>query len=138
MGTCSGIGWRFSLRRGFANADLEIGAADLVRRREAVAESLGREVIDGVLAYEALSRRQILLLRQFETQLQRQAVMEAQYRTGQGSTATMLAVWQRTEDLRAQIEEVGIEQGQLVMELEVLCRVEESEDVEELESINSR
>lgn len=114
-------------RNRLAIADLEIGAADLVRRREEVAESLAREVIDGVLEYEALGRRLALLESQLETQRQRQAVMEVSYRTGQGSTATMLSVWQRTEDLQAQIEEVGIEREQGVRGLEVLCWVEESE-----------
>ena len=36
----------------------------------------------------------------------------------------MLSVWQRTEDLQAQIEEVGIEQEQVVRWLEVLCGVD--------------
>ena len=125
-------------RNRLAIADLEIGAADLVRRREEVAESLAREVVDGVLEYEALGRRLELLESQLETQLQRQAVMEVAYRTGQGSTGTMLSVWQRTEELQAQIEEVGIEREQGVRALEVLCWVEESENVEEPEFIDSR
>lgn len=99
-----------------------------MRRREEVAEGLAREVIDGVLEYEALGRRLALLERQLETQLQRQAVMEVAYRTGQGNTATMLGVWQQTEDLQARIEEVGIEREQGVRELEVLCRIEGMEN----------
>ena len=46
------------------------------------------------------------------------------YRTGQGSTTTMLSMWQRTDDLKARIEEVEIDQGQTVRELEVLCAEE--------------
>ncbi|MDB9529936.1 hypothetical protein PN498_28375 [Oscillatoria sp. CS-180] len=109
-------------RNRLAIAELEIGAADLIRRREEVAESLGREVIDGVLAYEAQTRRLENLRGQLETQLQRQAVMEMAYRTGQGSTATMLSLWQQTEDLRAVIEEVEIERSQGVRALEVVCQ----------------
>ena len=109
-----------------AIAELEIGAADLIRRREEVAESLGQEVIDLVLDYEAQTRRLENLQGQLETQLQRQALMEVAYRTGQGSTTTMLSMWQRTDDLKARLEEVEIRQGQTVRELEVLCYVEET------------
>ena len=109
-------------RNRLAIATLEVQAADLVRRREEVAEGLAREVIGLVLDYEQLTRQLQSLEGQLETQLQRQAVMEVAYRTGQGSTATMLDVWQRTEDLQAQIEEVEIEQGQGVRALEVLCQ----------------
>ena len=86
-------------RNRLAIANLEVLAADLVWRRKEVAESLAREVIDGVLEYEALGRRLELLESQLETQLQQQVVMEVVYRTGQGTTATMLGVWQCTEDL---------------------------------------
>ncbi|MEM6424235.1 MAG: hypothetical protein AAF728_03605 [Cyanobacteria bacterium P01_D01_bin.128] len=113
-------------RNQLAIAELEIGATDLLRRREEVAESLGREVIDRVLDYEELDRRLESLNGQLATHEQRVAVYEVKYRTGQGSTTTMLSYWQRTDDLQARIEEVEIDQGQTVRELEVLCRVEET------------
>ncbi|MEM1256559.1 MAG: hypothetical protein AAGI69_29325 [Cyanobacteria bacterium P01_H01_bin.21] len=87
-----------------------------------MAESLAREVIGLVLEYEELSRKLEALEGQLETQLQRQAVMEVSYRTGQGSTDRMLNMWQRTDTLQARIEEVKIDQGQTVRELEVLYR----------------
>ncbi|MEM0978746.1 MAG: hypothetical protein AAGH78_00595 [Cyanobacteria bacterium P01_H01_bin.58] len=118
-------------------AALEVEEANLIRRREEVAESLAREVIGLVLEYEELSRKLEALEGQLETQLQRQAVMEMSYRTGQGSTDRMLTMWQRTDTLRSRIEEVEIEQGQGVRELEVLCRVEESEVISEPETIDS-
>ncbi|WP_346293959.1 hypothetical protein [Sphaerothrix gracilis] len=110
-----------------AIAHLEIQAADLIRRREEVAEGLARDVIDGVLEYEALERRRVMLARQLKTQRQRQAVMEVRYRTGQGSTDQMLRVWQRSEDLQARLEEVAIAQRQVVRALEVLFSVESPE-----------
>ena len=91
-----------------------------------MAEDIAQEVIDLVLEYEASGRRLESLNSQLETQLQRQAVMEVAYRTGQGSTTTMLSMWQRTDDLKARIAEVEIQQGQIVRELEVLCYVEET------------
>lgn len=51
--------------------------------------------------------------------------MEVRYHTGQGSTDQMLRMWQRTEELQGRVGEVAIEQGQVVRELEVLCRVTE-------------
>lgn len=105
-------------------ATLEVEAANLVRRREEVAESLAREVIDLVLEVEASDRRLEVLAGQLETQLQRQAVREAQYRTGRGSTDQMLVVWQRTDDFQARIDEAAIARGQIVRELEVLCKAD--------------
>ena len=108
-------------RNRLAIAELEIRAADLVRRREEVAEGLAREVVELVLEYEQLGRQIELLDSQLLTQQQRQAVMEAQYRTGQGRTTTMLGVWQRTEDLEARQLEKQILQTQTQQELEVLA-----------------
>lgn len=107
-----------------AIADLEINAADLLRRREEVAEAIAQQVIDLVLDYEAFSRRLEALEKQLATQLQRQAVFEVRYRTGQGTTDQMLQMWQQTDELRARIDEVRIDQGQTLRELEVLCYVE--------------
>jgi hypothetical protein len=104
-----------------AIAGLELQAADLVRRREEVAEAITEEVIDQVLTYEALDRQLKRLEGQLEAQRQRQAVMEIRYRTGQGSTDEMLHLWQQTEALADQIEAVQIEQQQVVRSLEVLC-----------------
>lgn len=101
-------------------AALEVEEANLVRRREEVAENLTREVIDLVLNVEQLDRRLDSLDGQLQTQRQRQAVMEARYRTGQGSTDQMLRMWQRTDDLQGRIDETAIEQWQVVRALEVL------------------
>ncbi|NEP15464.1 MAG: hypothetical protein F6J97_01010 [Leptolyngbya sp. SIO4C1] len=101
-----------------AIADLEIQAADLVRRREAVAEALAREVVALVLAYERLDRELALLASQLETQQLQQAVMESAYRTGQSDTVTMLRIWQRTEEIVAKASERQIAQAQTQQELE--------------------
>lgn len=98
-------------------AELELEAADLVRRREEVATALAREVIDQVLEYEQLGRQLELLDEQIVAQLQRQAVMEVSYRLGEGSTSAMLTVWQQTEDLEARRVEMAISQGRVVAEL---------------------
>jgi hypothetical protein len=109
-----------------AISDLEIKAADLLRRREEVAEAIAEDVIDLVLDYEASGRRLEALDGRLTTQLQRQAVLEVRYRTGQGTTDQMLSMWQQTDELRARIDEVQIDQDQTVRELEVLCYVEET------------
>jgi outer membrane protein TolC len=101
-----------------AIADLEIQAADLVRRREEVAEHLAREVVGLVLDYEQLGRELALLESQMQTQQLQVAVMEAGYRTGQGDTVTMLGVWQRTEDLQIRQQETRLDQAQVQRKLE--------------------
>ena len=110
-------------RNRLAIAELEVRAADLVRRREEVAEGLARDVVGLVLEYEELSRRIDLLDSQLLTQRQREAVMEIAYRTGQGSTTTMLGVWQRTDDPEARKEEKVIDRKRVVTELEQLIEV---------------
>ncbi|NEP54534.1 MAG: TolC family protein [Moorea sp. SIO3C2] len=99
-------------------AELELRQADLVRRRWEVTEAIASDVIDLVLEWERLDRRVELLVSQLQTQTQRQAVMEAAYRTGAGSTTSMLSVWQRTEDLEGRSLETQIEQNQTRQELE--------------------
>ena len=98
-------------------AEIEVEAANLIRRREEVATALAREVIDQVLQYEQLGRQLELLDSQIVTQRQRQAVMEVGYRMGEGTTGTMLTVWQQTEDLEARRVEMAIAQGRIVAEL---------------------
>jgi hypothetical protein len=75
-------------------AGLELQAANLVRRREEVATEVAQQVVEQVLAYERLGRELALLESQIETQQLQQAVLEAAYRTGQGSTVHLLGVWQ--------------------------------------------
>ncbi|WP_323351552.1 hypothetical protein [Leptolyngbya sp. CCNP1308] len=101
-------------------AAIEVEAANLIRRREEVATALAREVIDQVLGYEQMGRQLELLDSQIVTQRHRQAVMEVGYRMGEGTTGTMLTVWQQTEDLEARRVEMAIAQGRLVAALEQL------------------
>lgn len=101
-------------------AAIEVESANLIRRREEVATALAREVIDQVLQYEQMGRQLELLDSQIVTQQHRQAVMEVGYRMGEGTTGTMLTVWQQTEDLEARRVEMAIAQEQVVVELEQL------------------
>lgn len=117
-------------RNRLAIAELEIGAADLVRRREEVAAAIAQDVIDLVSEYEELDCRSISLNGQLKTQLQRQAVLEVRYRAGQGSTNQMLSMWQQTYELRARIGEVQIDQVQMVRALEVLCTEESAAELQ--------
>ncbi|MEL7053986.1 MAG: hypothetical protein AAGM45_19680 [Cyanobacteria bacterium J06588_5] len=103
-----------------AIASLELEAANLIRRRAAVAEELTRDVVDLVLKYEKLGREIELVQSQLETHRMRTAVMEAAYRSGGGSTTSMLSVWQRTETLVARAQEKQILQVQIERELETL------------------
>ena len=103
-----------------AIATLELEAANLVRRREEVAEDITREVVGLVLDYEQLDRQAALMASQLESYRLRVAVAEAQYRTGQGSTTTMIGLWQQAEDLAARCQEQRIGQAQNVRELEML------------------
>ena len=100
---------------------LELQVADLVRRREEVAEDLATEVVDLVLAYEEGEKALELLQMQLETQQLQQAVMESSYRTGQGDTGAMLAVWQRTETLSVQVSTRQTGQAQVIRQLESLA-----------------
>lgn len=100
-----------------AVADLEFQVADLIRRREEVAEDLAAEVVGLVLAYEEGERALELLQMQLETQQLQQAVMESSYRTGQGDTGTMMAVWQRTEGLKAVLSEQIVATDQIAVEI---------------------
>ena len=99
-------------------ADLELRQADLVRRRWEVSEAIAQEVIDRVLEWERLDRQVGLMITQLHTQRQRAAVIEAGYRTGVGSTPSMLTVWQQTEDLEARLLETQIDQNQVRQKLE--------------------
>lgn len=105
-----------------AISNLELEAANLIRRCETVAEEITRDVVDRVLNYEKLDRQLALTTTQYETQQQRQAVMEAAYRTGDSSTIRMLTVWQRTEDIAARLEEQRIAQVLLRQQLEHLIQ----------------
>ena len=103
-----------------AIATLELVTANLLRRREEVAETLTRDVVDLVLDHEKLLRRGELTASQLATQELRQAAQEAKYRTGQSSTDAMLRVWQRTEDYQARCEENRVDSLQVIRELQVL------------------
>ena len=107
-------------RARIAIATLELEAANLIRRREAVAEALTRDVVDLVLDYEQLNRRTDLIASHIESHRLRVAVAESRYRTGQGSTSNMIGLWQRSEDLAGQCQEQQIEQVQVKRELETL------------------
>lgn len=101
-----------------AIAELELRQADLVRRRWEVSEAIAQDIVDLVLDWERLGRRLELMDTQLQTQQQREAVMEAAYRTGSGSTSSMLITWQRTEDMEARLLEWQVEQTQTRQELE--------------------
>ena len=114
-------------------AELELRQADLIRRRQEVAEGLGRDVIRLVLRWERLERDADLLDSQLLTQRQRVSVLEAGYRTGGGSTPSMLSEWQRTEDLAARWEEKTIEQSQVQRKLAQIVGVNGNAEVLEIE-----
>ena len=120
-------------RNEIAIAELEMRAADLIRRRQEVAEGLGRDIIRLVLRWERLERDAELLDSQLLTQRQRVAVLEAGYRTGAGSTPSMLSEWQRTEDLAVRRGEKVIEQSQVQRELAQLVGVGGDAEVLEIE-----
>ena len=103
-----------------AIATLELETANLVRRREEVAEALTRDVIDLVLAHDKILLQGRLIGSQIGTQELRQAIQEAEYRTGQSNTDAMLQIWQRTETLQAQCEANQAESLRVIRELEVL------------------
>ncbi|MEM7772288.1 MAG: hypothetical protein AAF327_17465 [Cyanobacteria bacterium P01_A01_bin.37] len=103
-----------------AIAELEFRQAELVRRRWEVSEAIAQNIVDLVLDWERLERRLALMETQLQTQRQRAAVMEAAYRTGSGSTASMLVTWQRTEDMEARVLEWQVDQMQTRQELERL------------------
>ena len=107
-----------------AIASLELDEADLIRQRENQAQWIADEVVGLVLSYEKLGREYELLHSQLKTHLMQVQIMEAQYRTGQGSTNRMLTIWQRTDDLKARCDEKRIGQAQDRRELEIFTGYE--------------
>lgn len=103
-----------------AVAELEFRQAELVRRRWEVSEAIAQDIVGLVLDWERLERRLALMETQLQTQRQRAEVMEAAYRTGSGSTASMLVTWQRTEDMEAQLLEWQVDQSNIERQLESL------------------
>ena len=103
-----------------AISSLELEEADLIRRRETIAEEITSDVVDLVLDYEMLGRRADLMRSQIDSHRLRVSVAEAKYRTGQGSTEFMIRLWQRTEDLEARCSESLIGQAQHRRELAIL------------------
>ncbi|MFG6100562.1 TolC family protein [Leptothoe sp. ISB3NOV94-8A] len=103
-----------------AIASLELDAANLIRQRENQAQHIADEVVSLVLNYEKLDREYDLLDSRLRTHLMQAQIMEAQYRTGQGSTNRMLTMWQRTDNLKARCDEKRIGQAQDRRELEIL------------------
>ncbi|MEM8613095.1 MAG: hypothetical protein AAGF93_13830 [Cyanobacteria bacterium P01_H01_bin.105] len=104
-----------------AIASLELDEADLIRQRENQAQHIADDVVGLVLSYEKLGREYELLHSRLKTHLLQVQVMEAQYRTGQGSTSRMLTMWQRTDDLTARCDEKRIGQAQDRRELGILA-----------------
>ena len=100
-------------------AGLELREAELIRRREEVAEDLAQKVVDLVFEHKTFIRRGYLTYSRLETQRHRQAAQEAKYRTGQTNTDSMLRTWQRTEELEAKCEENRIAHLQTIQELYV-------------------
>ncbi|WP_458789414.1 hypothetical protein [Adonisia turfae] len=107
-------------RGGLAIASLELDEADLIRRRENEAQDIADDVVGLVLSYEKLGREYELLDSRLRTHLLQVQIIEAKYRTGQGSTQRMLTLWQRTDDLKARCDEKRIGQAQERRELEIL------------------
>lgn len=103
-----------------AIADLELREAELIRRRENEAQSIAEEVVGLVLNYEKLGREVELIRSQLQSHLLQVAVYESRYRTGHGSTNSMLRLWQRTDNLNSRCVERYIGQDQIVRQLEIL------------------
>lgn len=103
-----------------AIASLELETANLIRQREEQAQDLANEVVSLMLSYEKLVREGELIDSQLQSHRIQVSVMEAAYRTGQGSTAVMVTLRQRTEQLEARCQESAIGQSQNVRALEIL------------------
>ena len=110
-----------------AIAGLELETANLIRRREEVAEDIASNVVNIMLDYWELRRRGELLASQLETHELRLKITEASYRTGHGSTDSMLSMWQRTTDLRVGCSENKVSMIRRIQELEALIE----EDLEQ-------
>ena len=104
-------GGRVGNRR-IAVATLEVRLSELQRRRGELEAQLRDEVLDLVLAYEKLERQLAGVRSQLAAHQQRVAILEASYRTGEGSTAQMIQLWQRTEDIEAKVRETEVSQSQ--------------------------
>lgn len=96
--------------RRIAVAELELRLSELERRRGELEASLREEVLTLVLDVERMNRQLSLARSQLATHQQRVEILEVSYRTGSGSTAAMLPLWQRTEALESEIVETEIAQ----------------------------
>lgn len=106
-------------------AELEVRVSDMVRRKAEVMVTLRDRIIELVLDYEAAERQRSLIESRITTHQQRVAVLEISYRLGEGSTETMLPLWQRTEELQAQLAEVAVKREQSLRKLLELTGYEE-------------
>lgn len=84
-------------------ARLVIAALEL-RRAETV-EALRVRVRQFVTAHEQATTKQARLGAQLDTHKARVSLLEVNYRSGEGDTGAMLGEWQRTDELRAQIDD---------------------------------
>ena len=85
------------------SAELEAYRANLHRRKAEVKSQLREEVLGLVLEYEAAVRQYSLIESQLASHQVQQQIMEIDYRFGNGSTSSYLAVTNEGERLNAQL-----------------------------------
>lgn len=117
-------------------ADLEVRTSDLIRRRAEVTVQIHTQVTELVLATEKSSRLVDLLTSQLASHTQRVAVMEAEYRTGEGSTEQMIGLWQQGENLEAKLTEADLEREHSIRRLLELTGYEAA-TTDEMDSFGS-
>ncbi len=107
------IGSVLKLARNIAGGG-ERGAAKLTlaqmeMRQSEVARNLREQILTLLVTIETASQRARLSDASLQTHTQRVAILETGYKFGDGDTAAMLPLWERTDQLKAQIETAGAE-----------------------------
>ena len=87
------------------SAELEAYRANLHRRKAEIKSKLREEVLGLVLEYEAVVRQYSLIESQLASHQVQQQIMEIDYRFGQGSTSSYLALKNEGERLSSQLVE---------------------------------
>lgn len=74
-------------------------------RRSEIAAGIRQDLLLHALAYESAERSRALFTSKLQTHLITVQVVELGYRQGDGDTAVMLSLWDRTAELKAQLQQ---------------------------------
>ncbi|MBL8206918.1 MAG: hypothetical protein JNM09_21985 [Blastocatellia bacterium] len=101
-----------------AAAKLEIARLEL--RRSEAETNLRHSILQAVLLYEAAEQNVHGATAKLTTHRNRLAFLTVAYRLGEGSTETMLQLWQTETELEQAVENAQLESRQRLLQLQLL------------------